>query len=105
MKKKIKGTGSKPRLYVFRSNKHIYAQVIDDTVNKVLVSKSSLAKKELGYTQSSANCATSTLVGCAIAKSCLQRGITQVVFDRGLKVYHGRIKALAEAARTEGIVF
>ena len=101
MKKIIKGTPDRPRLYVFRSNKHIYGQIIDDTQNKILITKSSLSNETKKY----ANCTTSTIIGQLIAKECINKGIKQVVFDRGKKLYHGRIKALAESARKTGIEF
>ena len=107
MKSKIKGTSIRPRLYVFRSNKHIYAQIIDDTNNTILASSSSIAKdlkieyKEKLYR----NCKVSKIIGKDIAIKAQQQGITQVVFDRGNKIYHGRIKALADAARDIGIKF
>ncbi len=109
MKKILRGTLNRPRLYVFRSNKHIYVQVIDDTHNKILITKSSLSFKRTnpieGQGQSYANCNISKLVGKLIAEDCLKNGINKVVFDRGKKLYHGRIKALAESARQEGIEF
>nr|YP_009315193.1 Ribosomal protein L18 [Titanophycus setchellii]SCW23648.1 Ribosomal protein L18 [Titanophycus setchellii] len=105
MKKVIKGTLQRPRLYVFRSNKHIYAQIIDDTQNKVLLTQSSLLCKSNNQSRTYATCSTSKLVGKLIAEDCLKRGISQVIFDRGNKLYHGRIKALAESARQEGIHF
>nr|YP_009314783.1 Ribosomal protein L18 [Neoizziella asiatica]SCW23238.1 Ribosomal protein L18 [Neoizziella asiatica] len=105
MKKKIKGTLNRPRLYVFRSNKHIYGQVIDDSQNKILITKSSLLFYKNNPSQGSANCSAATLVGKLIAEDCLKHGINKVVFDRGNKLYHGRIKALAESARQEGIEF
>ena len=105
MKQSIRGTLERPRLYIFRSNKHIYAQIIDDTQNKILLAKSSLVCKSKDHVQKYATCATSMQVGKLIAEDCLQRGITQVVFDRGNKLYHGRIKALAESARQAGIKF
>nr|YP_009314167.1 Ribosomal protein L18 [Izziella formosana]SCW22421.1 Ribosomal protein L18 [Izziella formosana] len=105
MKRSIKGTPDKPRLYVFRSNKHIYGQVIDDTRNKILITKSSLSLKNSNVTTTYANCQTSIIIGKLIAEECLNKGITQVVFDRGNKLYHGRIKALAESARTAGVKF
>nr|YP_009312941.1 Ribosomal protein L18 [Helminthora furcellata]SCW21195.1 Ribosomal protein L18 [Helminthora furcellata]SCW24055.1 Ribosomal protein L18 [Helminthora furcellata] len=105
MKKVLKGTPNRPRLYVFRSNKHIYAQIIDDTQNKILTSKSSLSSCSKNKSFSRANCKIAESIGTLIAQDCIQKGIHQVVFDRGNKLYHGRIKALAESARKEGIEF
>nr|YP_009314990.1 Ribosomal protein L18 [Scinaia undulata]SCW23445.1 Ribosomal protein L18 [Scinaia undulata] len=105
MKAKIKGTTTRPRLYIFRSNKHIYAQVIDDSQAKILISKSSISNDIQLANQLSATCGGATIIGKSIAEACLKKGITQVVFDKGKKLYHGRIKALADAARKEGINF
>jgi large subunit ribosomal protein L18 len=105
MSKKLRGTSERPRLYVFRSNKHIYAQIIDDTRSKTLITASSTSTEVKSQVQSSANCETSRMIGKSIAKSCINQGIYQVVFDRGNKLYHGRIKALAESAREAGINF
>uniref|UniRef100_UPI00300282AF ribosomal protein L18 n=1 Tax=Anunuuluaehu liula TaxID=3049639 RepID=UPI00300282AF len=107
MKKKIEGTSYRPRLYVFRSNKHIYAQIIDDTKKQILASSSSIAKDVKKYTQAkhNANCEISKVIGQDIASKAIKQGISKVVFDRGNKIYHGRIKALADAAREKGINF
>jgi large subunit ribosomal protein L18 len=105
MSKKIRGTSERPRLYVFRSNKHIYAQVIDDMASKVLITTSSISAKVKALAKSSATCDTSKIVGQYIAKLCIDQGIHQVVFDRGGRLYHGRVKALAESAREAGINF
>ena len=93
---KISGTAERPRLDVFRSAKHIYAQVIDD----VLASASTLEKDFEDY---GGNCDAAKKVGERIAKKCLEKGITEVVYDRGGFVYHGRVKALAEGAREAGL--
>lgn len=98
---KISGTESKPRLNVFRSNTNIYAQVIDDVKGVTLASSSS---KELKLTNGN-NIEGAKLVGLDIAKKCLAKNIDTVVFDRGGYVYHGRVKALAEAAREGGLKF
>ena len=98
---KISGTTACPRLNVFRSNSHIFAQIIDDTNGTTLVSSSSLALK----LESSSNIEAATTVGADIAKKALEKNITNVVFDRGGYVYHGRVKALAEAAREAGLKF
>jgi large subunit ribosomal protein L18 len=105
VKRHIKGTLERPRLNIFRSLKHIYAQAIVDTNGKILVSASTLSpevKENLGY---SGNVNAAKKVGELIAKKCLEKGIQKVVFDRNGYLYHGRIKALAEAARTNGLVF
>ena len=97
------GTPSKPRLNVFRSNKQIYAQIIDDTKGVTLCSASSI-EKELNITCGS-NIAAATAVGEAVAKRALALNIKNVVFDRGGYLYHGRVKALADAARAAGLEF
>lgn len=100
---KLSGTPDRPRLNVFRSNKHIYAQLIDD-VNKVtLVSASTLDKNIANTTGTPVESAT--VVGGAIAKKAVDKGYSNVVFDRGGYLYHGRVKALAEAARENGLKF
>nr|YP_009295626.1 50S ribosomal protein L18 [Mastocarpus papillatus]AOL58110.1 50S ribosomal protein L18 [Mastocarpus papillatus] len=107
MKKRIKGSADRPRFYVFRSNKHIYAQIIDDTKNHIITSSSSIAK-DLKIKQKITFRTTSTMskiIGHDIALKAINRGITQVVFDRGNNLYHGQIKALADAAREKGINF
>ena len=101
----LKGTLERPRLNVFRSLKHIYAQAIVDSDGKTLVSASTLSpelKEGLGYP---GNVEAAKKVGELIAKKCLAKGIQKVVFDRSGYLYHGRIKALAEAARTNGLIF
>ena len=97
---KIKGTAVRPRLAVFRSTQHIYAQIIDDTVGNTLVSASTLEVKVDGTKSDAAKA-----VGAAVAKKALVKGIEKVVFDRGGNLYHGRIKALAEGAREAGLDF
>ena len=97
------GTAVKPRLNVFRSNKQIYAQIIDDTTGRTLCSASSL-DKELALTNGS-NIEAATQVGTLVAKRALALNIEAVVFDRGGYLYHGRIKALADAARAAGLKF
>ena len=99
----LKGTAAKPRLNVFRSNSQIYAQIIDDETGKTLCSASSL-DKELNLKNGS-NVAAATEVGTLIAKRALALKIDTVVFDRGGYIYHGRVKALAEAARAAGLKF
>ena len=99
---KISGTAECPRLNVFRSSKHIYAQIIDDVAGVTLVSASSMDKDFDGY---GGNVDAAKAVGAAIAKKALEKNITTVVFDRGGYVYHGRVQALAEGAREGGLKF
>ncbi|NLY08367.1 MAG: 50S ribosomal protein L18 [Tissierellia bacterium] len=103
VRRKLSGTSSKPRLCVFRSGKHIYAQIIDDVVGNTLVSATTL-DKSLGI-ESTGNAEAAKAVGEAIAKRALEKGIEEVVFDRGGYVYHGRVKALADGARENGLKF
>ena len=102
---KIEGTASRPRLCVFRSLNHIYAQVIDDSQRYTLTSASTLDPEIRGEMNGKAKTAKAELVGSLAAKRALEKGITQVVFDRGGYKYHGRVKALAEAARQAGLKF
>ncbi len=102
---KVEGTADRPRLCVFRSLNHIYAQVIDDTQGYTLVSASTIDPEIVSAKTGKAKAAEAALVGSLIAKRALQKGITQVAFDRGGYRYHGRVKALAEAARQEGLKF
>ena len=97
---KISGTAARPRLDVFRSAKHIYAQVIDDEKGVTLVSASTLDKDFEGF---GGNVEAATQIGKKIAERALAKGITEVVFDRGGFVYHGRVKALADGAREGGL--
>ena len=99
---KISGTAARPRLNVFRSNTNIYAQIIDDENGVTLLSASTLDKEFNGY---GGNCEAAKAVGAMIAKKAAEKGITEVVFDRGGYVYHGRVMALAEAAREGGLKF
>ena len=100
------GTKNKPRLSVFRSNNHIYAQVIDDQAQSTICSASTIDKEfKVEEKDSSSNCNSSSAVGSLLAKRALKKGIKEVVFDRGGKVYHGRVKALADAARKAGLKF
>ena len=103
VRQKINGTPSRPRLNVYRSGNHIYAQVIDDTVGHTLVSASTL-DKSAGLT-STHNKEAAKFVGETVAKRALEKGIEEVVFDRGGFIYHGRIKELAESARAAGLKF
>jgi large subunit ribosomal protein L18 len=102
IRSKVRGTAERPRLAVYRSLKSIYAQVIDDASGKTIVSASSL-EKDSGT--KGANAAAAKAVGALIAKKAKDKGITRVVFDRGGYVYHGNIKALADAARENGLEF
>lgn len=103
IRKKVSGTAEAPRLAVFRSAKHIYAQVIDDQVGHTLVSASSLEKAMRGKEVSPVEMAK--LVGQLCAQRAQEKGITSVVFDRGGYQFHGRVKALAEGAREQGLEF
>lgn len=98
----IAGTAARPRLNVFRSLKNIYAQIIDDEKGVTLVSASS---KDKGFSQYGGNVEAAKAIGAAVAKKSLEKGITEVVFDRGGYIYHGRVAALAEAAREAGLKF
>ena len=102
---RVKGTVTQPRLCVFRSLSHIYAQVIDDTIGHTLVAASTLDQEVRGELDGKTKTGKSELVGALVAKRALAKGITQVAFDRGGFKYHGRVKALAEAARKEGLKF
>ena len=99
---KISGTPERPRLSVFRSENHIYAQIIDDVAGNTLVSASTVEKSFEG---SGSNCEAAKKVGETIAERALKKGIEEVVFDRGGYIYHGRVQALAEGAREGGLKF
>jgi large subunit ribosomal protein L18 len=103
--KKIVGNSEKPRLAVFRSNNHIYAQLIDDKNAKTLVASSTLEKGSFEGVSSFATKEISFKVGENLAKKAINKNITVVVFDRGNKPYHGRIKSLADGARSSGLSF
>ena len=105
IRNKINGTGVKPRLAVFRSNKHIYAQIIDDTIGTTLVSASTAEEVIAKNLKHTSTVEAATAVGEAVAKKAIEKGITTIVFDRGGYVYHGKIKALADAAREAGLQF
>ena len=107
MIKKIKGTSKRPRLYIFKSNKHLYAQIIDDTNNSIIISSSTISNelKNIYKGQLHGNCETAKLLGKTIAKKSKEKGLKELVFDRGRNVYHGQIKVLANAAREEGMIF
>lgn len=102
---KVKGTTARPRLCVFRSLNHIYAQVIDDSQGHTLISASTLDSEIKGQLDGKVKTAKAELVGSLVATRALANGINQVVFDRGGYKYHGRVKALAEAARQTGLKF
>ena len=102
VRKNISGTAERPRLNVFRSLNHIYAQVIDDVKGVTLVSASSMDK---GFEGNASNCERAKAVGKAVAEKALAAGIKEVVFDRGGYLYHGRVAALAEGAREGGLEF
>jgi large subunit ribosomal protein L18 len=101
----VVGTPERPRLNVFRSDKHIYAQIIDDYAGKTLVSASSALADVRGELKNGGNVAAAKKVGLAIASRAKEKGIAAVCFDRGGRRYHGRIKALADAAREGGLKF
>lgn len=102
---KVKGSAASPRLCVFRSLNHIYAQVIDDVQGHTLVTASTLDAEVTEAADGKAKTGKSELVGALVAKRALSQGIRQVAFDRGGSKYHGRVKALAEAARQAGLKF
>lgn len=105
VRKKVFGTPERPRLNVFRSNKHIYAQIIDDLKGHTLVAASTLDKELRDQIENGGNVEAAAKVGALVAKRALEKGITKVVFDRGGYKYHGRVKALAEAVREAGLEF
>ncbi len=105
LRKKLAGTQERPRLAVFRSNHHIYAQLIDDGAGRTLVAASTLDPDLKDQLPSSGKIDSATVVGTSIAKKAKDAGVTRVVFDRGGYAYHGRVKALAEAAREVGLEF
>ena len=105
VRQRVQGTLERPRLSVFRSAKHIYAQIIDDAANRVLAAASSLSKDFRATGQRGGNVAGATLVGQMVAEKALQCGVQQVVFDRNGFLYHGRIKAVALGAREKGLQF
>lgn len=104
-RKKVNGTTERPRLAVFKSNKYIYAQVIDDVNGTTLVAASSLEKELKEQFKGCVNLGVAKAIGAEVAKRAAEKGIKQVVFDRGGFLYHGRIKALAEGAREAGLEF
>ena len=99
------GTAQRPRLAVFRSNNHMYAQIIDDTVGNTLVSASTLEKDVKAELNKTNDVEAAAVVGKTIAKKAIEKGITNVVFDRGGFIYQGKVQALADAAREAGLEF
>jgi large subunit ribosomal protein L18 len=105
VRSKVQGTAERPRLAVYRSLNHIYAQVVDDAAGRTLVSVDSRSSDFRGKAKSGGNVAAAKIVGELVAQKAKAGGIGQVVFDRGGYQYHGRVKALAEAARAAGLAF
>ena len=105
LRNRLSGTAECPRLAVFRSNNHMYAQIIDDTVGNTLVAASTVEKAVKAELEKTNNVDAAAHVGTVIAKRALEKGITEVVFDRGGFIYHGKVQALAEAAREAGLKF
>ena len=105
LRNRLSGTAECPRLAVFRSNNHMYAQIIDDTVGNTLVSASTLDKELKAELEKTNNVDAASKLGTVIAKKALDKGITTVVFDRGGFIYQGKVKALADAAREAGLDF
>ena len=105
LRNRFSGTTERPRLAVFRSNNHMYSQIIDDTVGKTLVSASTLDKDVKAECEKTNNIEAAAVVGKVVAKKALEKGITTVVYDRGGFIYEGKVKALAEAAREAGLEF
>ncbi|MCQ2549046.1 MAG: 50S ribosomal protein L18 [Lachnospiraceae bacterium] len=105
IRNRFSGTAERPRLAVFRSNNHMYAQIIDDTVGKTLVAASTVEKEVKAELEQTDNVDAAAYVGTLIAKRAMEKGIKEVVFDRGGFIYHGKVAALAEAAREAGLEF
>ena len=105
IRNRFSGTAERPRLAVFRSNSHVYAQVIDDVAGKTIVSASTLEKDIKAELKNTDDIEAATKVGDVVAKRALEKGIKAVVFDRGGYIYHGKVKALADAAREAGLEF
>ena len=105
IRNRFSGTAERPRLAVFRSNSHVYAQVIDDVAGKTIVSASTLEKDIKAELKNTDDIEAATKVGDIVAKRALEKGIKAVVFDRGGYIYHGKVKALADAAREAGLEF
>ena len=105
LRNRFSGTTERPRLAVFRSNNHMYAQIIDDTVGKTLVSASTLEKEVKSEIEKTNNVDAAAYLGTVIAKRAIEKGISTVVFDRGGLIYQGKVSALADAAREAGLEF
>ena len=105
LRNRFSGTAERPRLAVFRSNNHMYAQIIDDTVGKTLVSASTLDKDVKAELEKTNNVEAAAYVGKVIAERAIEKGIKEVVFDRGGFIYQGKVQALADAAREAGLNF
>ena len=105
IRNRFAGTAETPRLAVFRSNNHMYAQIIDDTVGNTLIAASTLQKDVKAELEKTNDVAAAAYLGTVIAKKAIEKGITTVVFDRGGFIYQGKIKALADAAREAGLQF
>ena len=105
IRNRVNGTSECPRLAVFRSNNHMYAQIIDDTVGNTLVSASTAQKEVKAELEKTNDVAAAAYVGKLVAERALEKGITTVVFDRGGFIYHGKVQALADAAREAGLNF
>ena len=105
LRNRFAGTAERPRLAVFRSNNHMYAQIIDDTVGNTLVSASTLQKEVKAELEKTNDVNAAAYLGKVIAERAIEKGITEVVFDRGGFIYQGKIKALADAAREAGLNF
>lgn len=105
VRNRIRATATRPRLTVFRSNKHIYVQIINDADGKTLVSASTVEKQVLTEGTNGGNKAAAVAIGTLIASRAIEKGVKEVVFDRGQYRYHGRIAALADAARAGGLEF
>jgi large subunit ribosomal protein L18 len=105
IRRKVEGTAERPRLAVFRSHQHIYAQVIDDKQQHTLVAASTVDPNLRQTLESTRTCEASAAVGTLVAQRAIEKGIKQVVFDRGGNIYHGRVRSLADAAREAGLEF
>jgi large subunit ribosomal protein L18 len=105
VRRKVHGTAERPRLAVFRSNRHIYAQIIDDRAHRTLLAASTLSPEIKDFRDKGGNKAAAEAVGALLAQKALTANITTVVFDRGGYIYHGRVRNLADAARSGGLKF
>ena len=105
IRKRLSGSDTRPRLCIFRSNKHIYAQIVDDSKGTTVAAASSLDPDTRGSVKNGGNIAAAKAVGKTVAKRAIDKGIQSVLFDRGGYIYHGRVKALADAAREAGLKF